>query len=238
MVRLEDIRIGYGTKSILENGNAQYAAGCSHALIGRNGSGKTTLLRAIAGIMKLAGGKIFVDETELKSLSKQRLGRLVSFVTTEKIRIPRFTCSEIVSLGRAPYSDWIGRLSSKDKEIVEKAMAMVDMTDFADRTMETMSDGECQRIMIARAIAQDTPAIILDEPTSFLDLPNRYELCSILARLAHEEGKSIIFSSHELDIVMRMADTVTLIDKKKLTHLPVKEMRESGLIEETFGITF
>lgn len=238
MVRLEDIWIGYGSKTIIEDGSVQFAAGCSHALIGRNGSGKTTLLRAVAGIMKLADGKVFVDETDIKTLSRQRLGRLVSFVTTEKIRIPRFSCREMVSLGRAPYSDWIGRITARDKEIVERSLAMVDMTDFADRSMETMSDGECQRVMIARAIAQDTPVIILDEPTSFLDLPNRYELCSILGRLAHEEGKCIIFSSHELDIVMKLTDTVTLIDNKKLTHLPVKEMRESGLIEESFGITF
>lgn len=238
IVKIEDITLRYGSKTIIEKGEVSYLSGSSHALIGRNGSGKSTLLRAMAGLKKVESGSVIVDGENLASMSRQRLGKMVSVVTTEKIDIPKFTCRDIVALGRAPYTDWIGRLRKEDLEKVDKALALVDMSEYADRRLDTMSDGECQRVMIARAIAQDTPVILLDEPTSFLDLPNRYALCALLGRLAKEEGKCIIFSSHELDIVLKMADTVTLIDNKKLTHLPVREMRESNLIEDCFGITF
>lgn len=238
MVALENLTLGYGDKGIIENGSAEYSAGASHAVIGRNGSGKSTLLKAVACLKRVKSGSISISGADISSMQRHRLGKEVSFVTTEKFNIPKFTCRDIVCLGRAPYTDWIGRLSVEDRKRVDRALDLVDMTDFAGRRMDTLSDGECQRVMIARAIAQDTPVILLDEPTSFLDLPNRYALCSLLQRLAHEEGKCIIFSSHELDIVMKMADTVTLIDNKKLTHLPVCEMRESSLIKDTFGITF
>lgn len=238
MVRLNDISIRYDDKVILDHANADYAAGMSHAIVGRNGSGKSTLLRAMSGLIKVESGDVEIDGMPLTRLPRGQFGRMVSLVTTEKIRIPRFPCKEIVALGRAPYTDWVGNLTAKDRNMVNKALELVDMTAFSDRQMTAMSDGECQRVMIARAIAQDTPVILLDEPTSFLDLPNRYELCGLLSRLAHEEGKCIIFSSHELDIVLKMTDSVTLVDNKKLTHLPSAEMRESSLIQNTFGFTF
>lgn len=237
MVTLQNISVQYGDEVIIDHVNADYGAGASHALIGRNGSGKSTLLRVMSGLLTPKSGNVEIDGVTLGQLSRQKFGKLVSLVSTERIRIPKFTCREIVALGRAPYTDWIGNLSKDDWMIVDKALALVGMKDFSSRQMSNMSDGECQRVMIARAIAQDTPVILLDEPTSFLDLPNRYELCGLLSRLAHEEGKCIIYSSHELDIVLKSADTVTLIDNKKLTHLPVEEMRESMLIQEVFGIT-
>ena len=120
------------------------------------------------------------------------------------------------------------------REIVAWSLASVGMSDYARRTMDKMSDGECQRIMIARALAQSTPVILLDEPTSFLDLPNRYELCSLLARLAHDEGKCIFFSTHELDIALSLADSIALIDPPQLVCLPTDEMRRSGCIERLF----
>ena len=118
-----------------------------------------------------------------------------------------------MAIGRAPYTNWIGRMQKADTEIVMRSLASVGMEDYAERTMDKMSDGECQRIMIARALgAGSTPIILLDEPTSFLDMPNRYELCTLLARLAHEENKCILFSTHELDIALSLADAIALID--------------------------
>ena len=125
-------------------------------------------------------------------------------------------------------------MQDADREIVARSLASVGMSDYARRTMDKMSDGECQRIMIARALAQSTPVILLDEPTSFLDLPNRYELCSLLARLAHDEGKCIFFSTHELDIALSLADSIALIDPPQLVCLPTDEMRRSGCIERLF----
>ena len=117
-----------------------------------------------------------------------------------------------VALGRPPYTNWIGRVQEQDKAIVERSLELVGMAAFAGKTMDRMSDGECQRVMIARALAQDTPIILLDEPTSFLDLPNRYELCTLLRRLAHDHRKCILFSTHELDIALSLCDSIALID--------------------------
>jgi iron complex transport system ATP-binding protein len=113
-------------------------------------------------------------------------------------------------------------------------MAIAGISDMRERRISTMSDGECQRVMIARALAQDTPVILLDEPTAFLDLPNRYELCTLLGRLAHEQGKLVIFSTHELDIALSLADSIALVDTPKLVHLPTAQMVSSGNIERLF----
>ena len=126
------------------------------------------------------------------------------------------------------------KMQEVDKEIVMRSLASVGMEAYAERTMDKMADGECQRIMIARALAQDTPIILLDEPTSFLDMPNRYELCTLLARLAHEENKCILFSTHELDIALSLADAIALIDPPQLSYMPTEEMRRSGCIERLF----
>ena len=127
-------------------------------------------------------------------------------------------------------------MQEEDRRIVEHALEAVGMASFADRTMDRMSDGECQRVMIARALAQQTPIILLDEPTSFLDLPNRYELCRLLGRLAHVEQKCILFSTHELDIARTLCDSIALVDTPTLHHLSTEEMTRSGLIERTFGL--
>ena len=118
----------------------------------------------------------------------------------------------MVALGRAPYTNWLGLLQPEDRKIVDNAIQLVGMSGYAEKTMDKMSDGECQRIMIARALAQDTPVILLDEPTAFLDLPNRYELCLLLKKLAQEEGKCILFSTHDLDIALSLCDSIMLID--------------------------
>ena len=140
--------------------------------------------------------------------------------------------------GHAPYTNWIGRVQEQDKAIVERSLELVGMAAFAGKTMDRMSDGECQRVMIARALAQDTPIILLDEPTSFLDLPNRYELCTLLRRLAHDHRKCILFSTHELDIALSLCDSIALIDPPVLRYLPTPDMACSGYIERLFSNSF
>ena len=144
-------------------------------------------------------------------------------------------------LFRSPYTNWFGRMQETDRAAVRRALETVGIADLARKPMETLSDGECQRAMIARALAQDTPVILLDEPTAFLDLPNRYALASLLRRLAHDEGKCILFSTHDLDIALSLCDSVLLIDTPALHHLPVAEMAASELIERLFagaGLSF
>ena len=166
----------------------------------------------------------------------QRLATTVALVTTERTRVANLHCEDVVAMGRAPYTNWIGRMQEIDRQIVSHALSAVGMSDYARRTMDSMSDGECQRIMIARALAQTTPVILLDEPTSFLDLPNRYDLCRLLHRLAHEEGKCILFSTHELDIALKLSDSIALIDPPALHCLPTEKMIGSNMIPRLFGI--
>ena len=241
MIRLNDLTIGYGHRILLQHASATIPAGELVALVGRNGTGKSTLLRAIAGLGERLGGEIRLDGHSLETLSPQQLATTVSFVTTERVRIPNLRCEDVVALGRAPYTNWIGRVQEQDKAIVERSLELVGMAAFAGKTMDRMSDGECQRIMIARALAQDTPVILLDEPTAFLDLPNRYELCLLLKKLAQEEGKCILFSTHDLDIALSLCDSIMLIDNPYMYTLPTSEMITSGHIERLFrneSVTF
>lgn len=235
---LHRISLAYGSRTLLQEVSAEFADRTLTALIGRNGTGKSTLLRAIAGLGPLAGGRIDLCGEPLDTLTPQRRAATISFVTTDKVRIANLTCEAVVALGRAPYTDWIGRLHEEDRRIVARSLELVGMGGFARKTMDRMSDGECQRVMIARALAQDTPIILLDEPTSFLDLPNRYELCTLLRRLAHDHRKCILFSTHELDIALSLCDSIALIDPPVLRYLPTPDMACSGYIERLFSNSF
>lgn len=235
MIRLDNISLGYANRTLIESLTTVIKQGELTALVGRNGTGKSTLLRAIAGLSKPLGGDIMLSGKSLSSLSTAELATTISFVTTDKVRIANLRCRDVVALGRAPYTNWIGRMQESDRQIVEQSLAAVGMSDYADKTMDRMSDGECQRIMIARALAQQTPIILLDEPTAFLDMPNRYELCSLLRKLAHEENKCILFSTHELDIAVSLCDSIALIAPPQLHLLPTEEMIRSGYIERLFA---
>ena len=238
MIQLQNISLGYDTKHLLlDNVSATFACGTTTALIGRNGTGKSTLLRAIIGSEPLKHGSILINNADIQQINSQQLSQLVAFVTTERIRIANLSCRDVVALGRAPYTNWIGRMQPEDEAIVMQSLEKVGMASYALRTMDKMSDGECQRVMIARALAQQTPVILLDEPTSFLDMPNRYALCRLLADFAHEENKCIIFSTHELDIAQSLCDTIALIDSPNMHHLPTPEMISSGHIEKLFQMS-
>ena len=234
-ISLRHITLAYGRRTLLEEVSAEFAPQSLTALIGRNGTGKSTLLRAVAGLNPAAKGEVRLCGRTLAELTPTQRAATISFVTTERVRIANLACEDVVALGRAPYTDWIGRLREEDRQIVHRALEQVGMGAFARKTMDRMSDGECQRVMIARALAQDTPVILLDEPTAFLDLPNRYELAVLLRRLAHEERKCILFSTHDLDIALSLCDAVALIDTPQLHLLPADEMVRSGWIERLFA---
>lgn len=233
-VELQHITIGYGHRVLLEDVSAAIGGGRLVALLGRNGTGKSTLLRAVAGLEAPLSGGIRLCGRLLSATPAHELAQVVSFVTTEKVRIANLASRDVVGLGRAPYTDWLGRLRPEDRAVVDRALNLVGMGGFADKPMDRLSDGEAQRVMIARALAQDTPVILLDEPTAFLDMPNRYELCTLLRQLAHDEGKCIFFSTHELDIALTLCDAVALIDPPRLHLLPTDEMIRSGHIERLF----
>lgn len=234
MIRFENLTLGYGTRTLIDSLSGHIPSGGLTALVGRNGTGKSTLLRAIAALGPKQRGEIILCGKRIEELSPTEMAKTVALVTTDKVRITNLRCRDVVALGRAPYTNWIGRIQPQDEAIVGEALASVGMSDYADRTMDSMSDGECQRIMIARALAQQTSIILLDEPTAFLDMPNRYELCTLLRRLAHEEQKCILFSTHELDIALELCDSIALISPPQLHILPTEEMVRSGHIERLF----
>lgn len=234
MIKLNDITLSFGSRKLIEHASAHFECGRMTALLGRNGTGKSTLLRAIASLGEVQGGAIEIGGRELSELSNADLARMVAFVNTERVSVEVMTAYDLVAVGRSPYTDWSGRLRSSDHEVIERSIRIAGVEHLADRYVDTLSDGECQRVMIAKALAQDTPAILLDEPTSYLDMPNRYELCTLLGRLAHDEGKCVLFSTHELDIALTLSDSIALVDTPQLLYMPTGEMIASGSIERLF----
>ena len=159
----------------------------------------------------------------MRDISPEKLAQSISIVTTERIRIENMLVEELVAMGRAPYTNWVGHLQDVDRQIVGEAIALVGLTEFAKRDISTLSDGELQRAMIARAIAQQTAIILLDEPTAFLDIPTRFEVCRLLADLAHKEGKTILFSTHDLDSALPVCDSFAIIEGDQLRKLATSE---------------
>ena len=218
MICLDNISLSYGSRTILRDVSLHLGKGELCALVGRNGAGKSTLLRALT-----SNNSTFIDGTPLGKLSPEKMAQMVAIVTTERIRIENLLIEDLVAMGRAPYTNWVGHLQDIDRQIVSKAIEMVGLAEFAKRETSSLSDGELQRAMIARAIAQQTPVILLDEPTAFLDIPTRFEVCRLLADLAHKEGKCILFSTHDLDSAMPVCDSVAIIDGGTLRKLPTAE---------------
>ena len=218
MIRLDNISLSYGSRTILRDVSLHLGKGELCALVGRNGAGKSTLLRALT-----SNNNTLVEGTPLGKLSSERMAQMVAIVTTERIRIENLLVEDLVAMGRAPYTNWVGHLQDVDRQIVSEAIEMVGLADFAKRETSSLSDGELQRAMIARAIAQQTPVILLDEPTAFLDIPTRFEVCRLLADLAHKESKCILFSTHDLDSAMPVCDSMAIIDGGTLRKLPTNE---------------
>lgn len=235
MLRIENLTAGYGERILIKRACGTFEAGTLNALLGRNGTGKSTLLRILSGMEEPLDGDILLEGESLRTIRPDELARKVAIVSTERIRVPNLKCCDVVALGRAPYTNWIGRMQAEDREKVMEALQMVGMESYAERSLDHLSDGESQRILIARALAQETPLLLLDEPTSFLDMPNRYELTGLLRELSRKMGKCVLFSTHELDIALSLADTIALIDTPQLHILPTEEMVAIGHIERLFS---
>lgn len=226
MIRLENISIVYSSKTIIDRASVVFPQGSVTVLIGRNGAGKSTLLRSLTAVETPKSGSVFIDGKDIFSLNYEQRAKLLSFVGTQRIRIANMLCRDVVATGRAPYTNWVGKLNSSDIEIVNNALEAVGMSCFAMRSIDTLSDGESQRIMIARALAQQTPTIMLDEPTAFLDIPTRFEICKLLSNLAHNQGKTIIFSTHDIDAALPIADYIAVLDNCKLSLHPASKAKE------------
>lgn len=236
-VQLRGLKLGYGDRVLIEGADIGFGWGEFTALIGRNGTGKSTLLRTIAGLMRPLAGEIVLDGTPLSALSQREVASRISFVSTEEVRVTNLKAADVVALGRAPYTNWLGSLTAEDRRVVQQSLDLVGMSDFALKPMNTLSDGERQRVMVARALAQDTPIILLDEPTAFLDLPNRYEICLLLRELAHRQGKTIIFSTHDLSIALELCDTMAVIESGRFHYGTAQMLTAGGHIGRIFSGT-
>lgn len=226
MITLSNLTLAYQQKCLLRSANVTFGGGTLTALIGRNGAGKSTLLRALAAIDTPKEGAVLLAEQNIHNLSAEHRAKLISFVSTQRVRIANMLCQDVVAIGRAPYTNWLGSMQDEDSQIVSSALKAVGMEEFALRAIDTLSDGECQRIMIARALAQQTPVIVLDEPTAFLDIPTRFEICRLLAELAHNSGKTIIFSTHDIDAAMPVCDAFAILDNAAITMCDQQSAKE------------
>ncbi|MEK6480046.1 ABC transporter ATP-binding protein [Catalinimonas sp. 4WD22] len=203
-------------------------------LLGTNGAGKSTLLRTLAGMQSALEGEVSIAGKQLSKISPRRLAQELSLVLTERGIAPNLRVHELIAMGRHPYSGWFGRLSQSDREIMHQAMEDTATLEFANRPFYELSDGEKQKVMIARALAQDTPLIILDEPTVHLDLPNRVEIMQLLHRLTQEKQKAILMSSHDLELVIQSADQLWLLHEQNIWSGIPEDLVLQGKVEACF----
>lgn len=238
-VECKGVSIGYKDRStaavvVKRDLSLRALSGEMVALIGGNGIGKSTLLKTIAGFQSQLSGELLIHQRSVSDFTSAELAKELSFVSTEIVRVANLTVREIVGLGRFPYTNWFGQLSEKDEEITEEAIRLVGLSGYENRLINRISDGERQRAMIARALAQDTRIMVLDEPTAFLDISNKYEIVRILHKLADEQGKCIIFSTHELNTALSMADRIWLmLDDRVIEGIP-EEVAAGGYFESLF----
>jgi iron complex transport system ATP-binding protein len=239
LLRTIDLQTGYGSgaKRTLVSGQLpelEIHAGQLICLLGPNGSGKSTLLRTLAGLQPVLGGA--VEIAGLRDWTPAGLARQISLVLTDRVRGNNLTVSALVALGRYPYSGWLGGLSAEDQAAVEWAIDAAGIQALRNRKVHTLSDGEAQKMMLARALAQDTPILMLDEPTAHLDLPSRIHLMRLLHRLARQTKKGILLSTHELDLALQIADEVWLLQAGGPLHRGAPEdLVLNGAFESAFA---
>lgn len=245
-IELQNLSIGYITKKerkvVAEGITANIQSGELTCLLGANGIGKSTLLRTLSAFQPKLAGEVFVQGKEIASYTEKQLSTLLSVVLTEKCDVKNMSARELIGLGRSPYTGFWGALNEDDKQMVDKAISLVKIENLANRMVDTLSDGERQKVMIAKALAQDTPIIFLDEPTAFLDFPSKVEIMQLLHRLSRKTNKTIFLSTHDLELALQIADKIWLIDKQSSVTIGTPEdLSLSGKLSSFFarkGIIF
>lgn len=216
-IRLRDLSIGYpdkhNTKRVAEHLNASIHSGELTCLLGTNGVGKSTLLRTLSAFQPPLGGTIDLLDRPLSTYDDRQLATVIGVVLTEKSDIRNMTVEELVGLGRSPYTGFWGTLKESDRRIVHEAITRVRIEPLTQRMVHTLSDGERQKVMIAKALAQETPIIFLDEPTAFLDFPSKVEVMQLLHNLTHTLQKTVFMSTHDLELALQIADKIWLMDR-------------------------
>ncbi len=236
MIILDDVATGYGRKAVAEHITAEIRSGELTCLIGPNGAGKSTLLRTLAGFLPALSGRVMLGDKELADYSSKELARLVSIVLTANSDIPNLSAGDVVALGRSPYTGFWGTLGDDDRKIVDEALCLTATEHLRHRMINTLSDGERQKVMIAKALAQQTPVILLDEPTAFLDFPSKISMMRLLRNLAHDLGKTVFLSTHDLTIALQLADTIWLSDDSgNIVSDTPRSLVEGGMLRKVMG---
>ena len=233
----KDLAVGYNGHALIHDINIQVEKGKILTLIGPNGSGKSTILKSITRHLSKICGQVYIDRQEIYAWSARELARQVAVVLTDRIHPELMTCEEVVAMGRYPYTNALGKLTPHDKEIVAQAMERVHALDLAERDFSTLSDGQRQRIMLARAICQEPEIIVLDEPTAYLDIRHKIELLDILREVAHEKGITVIMSLHEIDLATKISDYLLCVKGETISAFgPPEDILAEGGIDRLYDI--
>ena len=235
--QMKDLSVGYNGNSLIHDINIGINKGEIVTLIGPNGSGKSTILKSITRQLKVVGGNVLFDDTSLLKLPYKELASKMAVVLTDRIKTELMTCHDIVATGRYPYTGRLGILTQEDECLVEEAMQAVHAQELGNRDFNAISDGQKQRVLLARAICQDPDVIVLDEPTSFLDVKYKLELLSILERMARQKKITVIMSLHEIDLAQKISDKIICVKGETISHYgSPEEVFTEEIIRELYGI--
>ena len=245
-ISTKNMTVGYHSVPLIKNIELNVKSGEILTLIGPNGSGKSTILKSITKQLSLISGTVYLDRQSMQSMTEQEISRKMSVVMTERLQAELMTCEDVVSTGRYPYTGRLGILTAHDKEKVREAMEMVHALELADRDFSAISDGQKQRVLLARAICQEPEIIVLDEPTSFLDIRHKMEFLKILRKMAKDLNKTVIMSLHEIELAYKISDKILCVKGDSIEHFGkpeeiftedrIKELFE--LDDETFRLYF
>jgi iron complex transport system ATP-binding protein len=239
ILSLVSLKIGYTSGKykniLLPPLYASAKSGEMIAVIGRNGIGKSTLLRTLTGLQPPLGGDILYLNKHIEDYSRMELAQKVGYISTEVIKVSNMSVYDLVSLGRFPHTNWTGKVEERDKEIISDALSKTSMTSFANKFVSELSDGERQKAMIARILAQDTEIMIMDEPTAFLDVASRYEILHLMHKLSSDGTKTIIFSTHDLQMAISQSDKIWLILENELIEGAPEDLMLSGAFDHLFN---
>ena len=234
----DNLSVGYGKKTLIEQINIHVKRGEIVTLIGPNGGGKSTILKSIIRQLDLLGGSVYLAGTSMKAMSEKQIARQLSVLMTERIHPELMTCQDVVGTGRYPYTGRLGLLTAEDREKVREAIALVQAQDLAGRQFSELSDGQRQRILLARAICQEPEAIVLDEPTSYLDIRHKLELLTILKELVRVKKLAVLMSLHELDLAQKISDYIICVNGNAIERCGTpEEVFDTSYIRELYGMT-
>ena len=233
----KELAVGYDGNVLIHDINIDIEKGKILTLIGPNGAGKSTILKSVTRHLAKIGGQVWMDGHDVYQWASREMAKQVAVVLTDRIRPELMTCGEVVALGRYPYTNALGKLTPKDEEAVNEALRRVHALELADQDFSTLSDGQRQRIMLARAICQDPNIIVLDEPTAYLDIRHKIELLDILREMAHEKGITVIMSLHEIDLATKISDYILCVKGETIAAFgPPEEIFGSDTIDRLYDI--